>query len=108
MCLTKSATTLLIVIYCWLQLDFIQIDTTQALNTLKKGTIFLKEDRIIKNVRLMQIKDIFIVYEKDGNLHDVMKDEIKRIEFINANPKPIVIVFENSIAVFNELQYKIH
>jgi hypothetical protein len=106
--LTKSASTFLLVIFCWLQFDFIQTDNTQILKNLNKGTIFLKENRIIKNIHLIQINDLFIVYEKEGNLHDLMKDEINRIEFMNANPKPITIEFENNIAVFNELQYKIH
>ncbi len=105
---SKFASTILVLIYCSLQCNFIQIDSTQALKALDKGIIFLKEDRIIKNIRLMQINELYIVYEKNGNLHDLMKDEIKSMEFINAHPKPMVVVFENNIAVFSELQYKTH
>ena len=50
------------------------------ISKLKKTRIVLKDGSIKKNCRIKEINDYWIVYEKDGVLHDQQIDKIKRIE----------------------------
>ena len=55
-------------------------------DTRKKGdlptpaVIILKNKKTIKNIRLYEIQPNVIVYEKEGSLHDLLIQDIKRIE----------------------------
>ncbi|MCH8318115.1 MAG: hypothetical protein IIA88_06415 [Bacteroidetes bacterium] len=46
----------------------------------ERCTIVLKNDKTIKDARLWEIYPDRIEYEKSGSLHDLLIDEIKRIE----------------------------
>ena len=46
----------------------------------ERCTIVLKNDKTIKDARLWEIYLNWIEYEKSGSLHDLLIDEIKRIE----------------------------
>src|SRR5688572_24556931 len=70
-----------------------QTGSTDAMKQLGKGIIYLKEQRIIKNIRLKEMKSNYVVYEKDGSLHDRLFDEIKRIDFPDARPLPMQLTF---------------
>jgi hypothetical protein len=74
--------------------------TVISADSLGKGTLYLKEDRIIKNIRIREIRSFWIEFEKEGNLHDKAMDEIVRIEFPDAKPAPIILVFEKNNPVF--------
>ena len=71
---------------------------------LGKGTIYLKENTIIKNIVLKEIKSFWIVYEKQQSLHDKMMEAIDRIEFPDAKPFPLKMVFEKNEAVLKHLE----
>jgi hypothetical protein len=73
------------------------IQSTEAVpSILGKGIIYTKNKRVIKNMRLAEIKAYWIIYKKDESLHDMMMDEIKRIEFPEAKPEPVALEFENN------------
>ena len=65
------------------------------LSKLHNTRIVLKDGTIKKNCSVKEINAYWIVYEKEGSLHDLMIDEIERIElakmqavFFNDNHKP--------------------
>jgi hypothetical protein len=86
-----------------MQLQFVQSDGGNMINNLGKGIIYLNENRIIKNIRLKEINAFWIVYEKDGNLHDKLMEEINHIEFPEAKPEPVSMQFENKKPVLKKL-----
>ena len=94
--LKKMLRNLLVPVVCFSLMDFIQADSTGTVPDLGKGTLYLKENRIIKNIRIREVKAYWIVYEKDGNLHDKMMDEITWIEFPEAKPEPLLMTFVNN------------
>ena len=53
------------------------------LKKLLKTRIIMKDGSIKKNCKVTEIKEYWIVYEKEGSLHDVMIEKIERIEFNN-------------------------
>ena len=90
-----------LVIVSLMLLRFQEADDT--LKNLGKGIIYLKENRIIKNIKLREIKSIYIVYEKEGNLHDRTMEEIKWIEFPDAKPEAVKMIFENNKPVVKKI-----
>ena len=86
-----------------LMLQFQQPDSTITLSTLGKGTIYLKENRILIKVTLKEVKPLYITYEKEHNLHDRMMDEIDHIDFPDAKPLPVKMIFENNKPVMKNM-----
>jgi hypothetical protein len=72
---------------------------------LGKGRIVEKDRSVRKNITLQEIhpqteeKAGYIVYMKDGSLHDMPIEEIDRIEFPEAEQGPVKMVFRNNTTV---------
>ena len=69
------------------------------ISKLRKTRIVLKDGTIKKNCHVKEIHDYWIVYEKEESLHDLMIEEIERIEimdgtmhavFFDEKKKPVV------------------
>ena len=45
------------------------------------GRIVEKDRTIIKNITIHEVKEYWIVYIKNGSIHDLMTERIDRIEF---------------------------
>lgn len=58
------------------------------------GTAYLTDKTVIKKVTIHQINENWIVYEKEGSLHDLKMEEIKSITFNNCAICPKEIIFE--------------
>ena len=58
------------------------------------GRIMLKDRGIIKNVKIYEIHPYWIVYIKNGSLHDLMIEKIQRIEI--GKEKQRTIYFDNN------------
>lgn len=58
----------------------IQNKDSVLLSKLSKVRIVLKDGTMKKNCKVVEIKSYWIVYEKDGSLHDLMIESIERIE----------------------------
>ena len=58
----------------------VQKSDSILLSKLGKTKIVLKDGSIKKNCRIKKIHSYWIVYEKDGALHDQQIDKIRRIE----------------------------
>ena len=50
-------------------------------NQYGEGRMVLKDRSIYKKIKIHQIHDLWIVYIKNGSTHDMMKDQIDRIEY---------------------------
>ncbi len=59
------------------------VPNTLLLSRLENTRIIFKDGNIRKNCKVKEINDYWIVYEKDGSLHDLMIEKIKRIEIGN-------------------------
>src|ERR1700758_3992761 len=57
------------------------LNKPEDLKKLGAGKIFEKDNSAIKNIILLEIKDYWIVYLKDGSTHDLNIQSINRIEF---------------------------
>lgn len=70
-------------------------DLTKAedLKALGTGKIIEKDNCIIKNIKLIEVKEYWMVYEKNSSLHDMMMEKINRIEFRESKWGPIEISF---------------
>ena len=47
---------------------------------LGRCQLYRKNGTKVSKIKVWEIHDAFIVFEKGGNLHDIMKDEIDKIE----------------------------
>jgi hypothetical protein len=50
------------------------------LSRLRNTRIVFKDGSIRKNCKVKEINDYWIVYEKEGSLHDLMIEKVSRIE----------------------------
>ena len=75
-----------------------QVDS-QLLSRLVNTRIIFKDNSIRKNCKIVEINEYWIVYIKEGSMHDLMIEEIKRIEigdgttqavYFDENNKPII------------------
>jgi len=73
------------------------------LQNLGKGTLFLRDRREIRNMRLYRIHGLYITYRKEGNLHDVLKEDIVTITFPQASPDPVEVIFNANGTVIRRL-----
>jgi hypothetical protein len=60
------------------------------------GRIIEKDNSIIVKIKLLEVKDYWIVYEKNESMHDMEMEGIKKIEFPDSKWGAISIVFPNN------------
>ena len=104
-CLLKIFRCFTVSLVCIMQMQFVQSNNIIASLNLGKGIMYLKEKKVIKNIRLREIKTYWIIYQKDESLHDRMMDEIVRIEFPDAKPEPLIMEFENNKPVLKIMTF---
>lgn len=75
--------------------DFTKADDLKALGT---GKVIKKDNCIIKNVKLLQVNEYWIVYEKNSSSHDLLMESIRRIEFPESKWGAVKIEFRNNMA----------
>ena len=73
--------------------DLTKAEDLQALGT---GRIVEKDNSILKNVKLIQVNEYWIIYEKNASSHDLMMEAIRRIEFPESKWGPLKIEFPNN------------
>lgn len=69
--------------------DNIEQKDSILISSLINTRIVLKDGSIKKHCKLKEIREYWIVYEKDGSLHDLLIEKIKRIEIDNGTLKAI-------------------
>lgn len=77
---------------------------TEDLNALGIGKIVEKDRTVIKNIILYEVKEYWIVFKKDGSVHDLMMEQIERIEFNNSKWGSIKVEFPGSKIKISEIQ----
>lgn len=77
----------------------------EDLQSLGIGRIIESDNSIIKNIRITEVKEYGIVYLKNESTHDMAKEAINRIEFLESKWGRIKIEFINNKAEFTWLQY---
>ena len=60
------------------------------------GTIVMKDHSTIKNITIHEVKEYWIVYIKNGSLHDLMMEKIERIEFPKSKLGSVKIEFHDN------------
>ncbi len=63
------------------------------LKLLGSGTILEKDKTKVKHIELYEVKDFWIVYIKDGSLHNMLMENIDHLEFPESKWGPLEIGF---------------
>ena len=82
--------------------DFSKAEDLQALGT---GRIIEKDNSVLKNIKLIEVKEYWIVFEKNSSTHDLMMDVISRIEFPESKWGAIKLEFLNNKPEAHSLYY---
>ncbi|MBI4930436.1 MAG: hypothetical protein HY841_06715 [Bacteroidetes bacterium] len=77
----------------------------EDIKALGIGKIIEKDNSVIKNINLLEIKEYWIVYEKNSSTHDKMMDVISRIEFTESKWGPLKLEFHNNKPETHYLNY---
>ena len=72
------------------------LNKQEDLIKLGVGKIIEKDNSIVKQITLKEIKEYWIVYLKDESMHDKAMEVIKRIEFPSSSWGRIKIEFPNN------------
>lgn len=75
------------------QSEWPDLSKKEDLIGLGVGRIVEKDHSIIKNITLHEVKEYWIVYIKNGSIHDLMTERIDRIEFSESKWGRIKIEF---------------
>ena len=77
-------------------MDSISLENGQvlSLSTIGAVSIITKKEGIKKNCTIKEINSSYVVYEKDGSLHDILIQKIDRIE---TEPNNDTVIFFNSV-----------
>ena len=79
------------------------LNRSEDLNALGIGKIVEKDRSVIKNITLYEVKEYWIVFAKDGSVHDLMMEQIDRIEFNNSKWGAIKIEFPGGKLKISEI-----
>ena len=77
--------------------------TREDFNALGEGVIVCKDRTVIKKVTLTEIKEYAIVYIKNKSLHDMMMDDLVRIEFPHCGYGPSKLEFPDHKAWLSDV-----
>ncbi len=104
----KKASLIGFVLICFIHLGLqtpIQpnLQSAEDLKALGVGRVIESDGTIIKNIKLLEIKEYWIVYIKNNSTHDLMMEKINRIEFDKSNWGQLKIIFENNQAKISPL-----
>src|ERR1700752_4097897 len=67
------------------------LSNAEDLKKLGVGKIFEKDNCVLKKITLVEVNENSIVYLKDGSMHDMAIESIKRIEFPESRWNSIII-----------------
>lgn len=65
----------------------------EDLKALGIGRIIEKDQSILKNITLHEVKEYWVVYIKNGSIHDLLMEKIERVEFSKSKWGPIKLEF---------------
>ena len=65
----------------------------EDLKALGIGRIIEKDRSVLKNITLHEVKEYWVVYIKNGSIHDLLMEKIERVEFSESKWGPIKLEF---------------
>jgi hypothetical protein len=77
------------------------LSKAEDLKKLGIGKIIEKDNCVLKKITLVEVKANSIVYLKDGSMHDMAIESIKRIEFPESRWNSIIIEFKETKPAFS-------
>lgn len=83
--------------------DFPDLAKKEDLKSLGKGRIIERDNSNITDIMLFEVHEYWIVYVKDESLHEMMMEEIKRIEFRETKWGALKISFPKNTPIINRL-----
>ena len=75
----------------------------EDLKALGIGRIVEKDRSILKNITLYEVREYWVVYVKNGSIHDLLMEKIDRIEFRESKWGPVKIEFPGGKPKISEL-----
>jgi len=72
------------------------LNRKEDLKNLGIGRIIEKDNSILKNITLLEVKEYWIVYVKNESTHDLTMQSIARIEFPESKWGKLIIKFSNN------------
>ena len=72
------------------------LSNKENLEALGIGKIYETDNTSIRDIKIFEIKEFWIVYIKDDSLHDILIEKINRIEFPESKWGRIVVTFKNN------------
>ncbi len=73
------------------------------LKLLGSGTLLEKDNSRMRHIELYEVKDSWIVYIKDGSLHDMLMENIDRLEFPGSKWGSLEITFQRNQPVIMKM-----
>lgn len=77
----------------------------EDLVSLGIGRIIEKDRSILKSIKLHEVKEYWIVFIKNGSIHDLLMERIDRIEFAESKWGPVKIEFPGGKPKISELHF---
>ena len=87
---------LLFTVYASGQVIEPDLSNKEHLKGLGVGRIIEKDNSVLKNISLFEVKDYWIIYLKNESMHDLPMESIKRIEFPESKWGKLIIEFPNN------------
>lgn len=78
----------------------------EDIKALGMGKIIQKDNSVFKNIKLLEIKEYWIVYEKNSSSHDMMMETIRCIEFPESKWGFVKVEFSNNKPELKQLFYE--
>ncbi len=92
-------------IYSSIRGDIPDLYKKEDLSSLGIGRIIEGDNSTISKITLSEVQEYWIIYLKDGSLHEMMMDEIKCIEFKESKWGPLKITFPKNKPLITRLNY---
>ena len=86
----------LFLMLAWTQATGPDLTKKDDLSNLGTGKLIERDKTIYKKIKLVEIKELSITYEKNGSLHDFENERIRQIEFPESKWGYVVIVFTDN------------
>ncbi len=84
------------------QYDEPDFSRKEDLAALGAGRLVEKDGSVIRNMKLMEVNEYWIVFMKNESLHDMMMERIARIEFPDSRWNAIVVTFPGNKATVDQ------
>ncbi|HLF33402.1 MAG TPA: hypothetical protein VI583_04165 [Cyclobacteriaceae bacterium] len=82
------------------------LNNKEVLKHLGIGRIIETDKTMIRNITLHELKESWIIYKKDGSLHDLLMEKISLIEFPESMWGSVTIEFPENMPKISLMYYE--